>query len=1040
MRAGVGVYGAATSSLSPQSTALFSGSSVSPLSVASPSPLSGSSSQNLLNHATPVLETTIVSGQKDLIKTHFTTREGTYRQMTVADQPAKNRVNMTQLQNGNTGCNAPVRVSFIRVPQSIPIEQAETSIQGECASIPDDESHVVERIAFNIGRELFVYDFENLSGTLDWSKPLDKRIYKGTFPTCHDFNQETLTSTRCHLVVGFSAGQIQLVDPFQKEYPTSKLYNEERLIEKSAVTCIKWIPGYPQQFVASHQSGYLYVYNEEYPTSSVAPMYNIVKQSDHATVYTMKNRPNKNPVKRIQIGKGAINQFEFAPHSTDLFAVVGQDGFMRIFRFSQMELLCQMRSYFGGLLSLSWSPDQKLIATGGEDDLLTVFSLAENRVLCRGQGHKSWISQVAFDPYINNKYNGQSNGFFNGKPLNDQINVGSASSTEDLKTLVTPEVTRHFRPQNGEPQENGNRIPNTVQEEKLRNRLGSLVMKPTSSMCKSEESLAQNGHPHDDESIFYRIGTVSHDTQLCLWDVGTEILRYQAKDAGQKEMISSMATTTTSVSGTLINNLTDVATRSTDARGTYESPVMAFANEEPSTTSSGGKEAKETRASKPRRFLHKRVLSFGNRHNNSSERSTRSSRPSSTLSTQSNGPTLSPIDAPAIDPAIQLFGTPQCPRMDAVPVIEPLVLVCSQRHLRVNGPSFNPQRSFTVSGTRLLTEEEIMAQKTAQEVQCIMAKLAENPKVRIKDPAKVSQKLNKIIADGFEKLLVISDFDYTLSRFHDGKGGKCWTTHGVFEAAAKHVSEELVQEFDRLKTKYLKIEFDPAMSIEEKTPYMEQWWKESHQYIIDHKFDLKTITEAVSESKVEFRDGAADFLKCVCSHQVPLVLFSAGIGNVIEIFLDQKIHQVPENLHLISNMMYFDEENKCKAFSEPLIHTFNKNASVVGQERPFFHSIASRTNVLLLGDSLGDLHMDVGVEREGVALRIGFLNFNFDSLYPKYFDSYDIVLWDDQTMEVPSQIFTHIHENINAKALENGEKKECANTEESQQITAEVKA
>ncbi|CAD5210649.1 unnamed protein product [Bursaphelenchus xylophilus] len=322
-----------------------------------------------------------------------------------------------------------------------------------------------------------------------------------------------------------------------------------------------------------------------------------------------------------------------------------------------------------------------------------------------------------------------------------------------------------------------------------------------------------------------------------------------------------------------------------------------------------------------------------------------------------------------------------------------------------------------------------------------METLAEHPKVRIKDPEKVSQKLSKIIADGFEKLLVISDFDYTFSRFRDADGGECWTTHGVFEAAAKHVSEELVKEFDRLKTKYLKIEFDPTMSIEEKTPYMEEWWRDSHQYIIDHKFDLQTITEAVRESKVRFRDGAIDFLRCVCSHNVPLVLFSAGIGNIIEIFLDQNMHEIPKNLHIISNMMLFDEENKCKAFTEPLIHTFNKNASVVGQERPFFHSIASRTNVLLLGDSLGDLHMDVGVEREGVALRIGFLNFNFESLYPKYFDSYDIVLWDDQTMDVPSQIFTHIHENITAKNEENSKEEVRSNgNEESRQLATEVQA
>ena len=50
-------------------------------------------------------------------------------------------------------------------------------------------------------------------------------MYKGTNPTCHDFNSVTATSDSASLLVGFSTGQIQLIDPIKKEL--SKLYNEE---------------------------------------------------------------------------------------------------------------------------------------------------------------------------------------------------------------------------------------------------------------------------------------------------------------------------------------------------------------------------------------------------------------------------------------------------------------------------------------------------------------------------------------------------------------------------------------------------------------------------------------------------------------------------------------------------------------------------------------------------------------------------------------------------------------------------------------------
>ena len=57
------------------------------------------------------------------------------------------------------------------------------------------------------------------------------------------------------------------------------------------------------------------------------------------------------------------------------------------------------RSYFGGLLCVCWSPDGKYLVCGGEDDLVTVYSFHEKRVVVRGQGHKSWVSVVAFDAY-----------------------------------------------------------------------------------------------------------------------------------------------------------------------------------------------------------------------------------------------------------------------------------------------------------------------------------------------------------------------------------------------------------------------------------------------------------------------------------------------------------------------------------------------------------------------------------------------------------------------------------------------------------------
>ena len=59
----------------------------------------------------------------------------------------------------------------------------------------------------------------------DLSKPIDKKLYKGTNPSCHDFNQTTATCEGAPLLVGFTTGQIQLVYPGRREQ--GKLFNEE---------------------------------------------------------------------------------------------------------------------------------------------------------------------------------------------------------------------------------------------------------------------------------------------------------------------------------------------------------------------------------------------------------------------------------------------------------------------------------------------------------------------------------------------------------------------------------------------------------------------------------------------------------------------------------------------------------------------------------------------------------------------------------------------------------------------------------------------
>lgn len=53
--------------------------------------------------------------------------------------------------------------------------------------------------------------------------------------------------------------------------------------------------------------------------------------------------------------------------------------------------------YFGALNCVAWSPDSRFVAVGGQDDLITIFSARESRVVARCQGHSAFVSAITFD-------------------------------------------------------------------------------------------------------------------------------------------------------------------------------------------------------------------------------------------------------------------------------------------------------------------------------------------------------------------------------------------------------------------------------------------------------------------------------------------------------------------------------------------------------------------------------------------------------------------------------------------------------------------
>ncbi|XP_064945795.1 probable catabolite repression protein creC isoform X4 [Musa acuminata AAA Group] len=222
-------------------------------------------------------------------------------------------------------------------------------------------------LIFSTADTLFISDLNSME-----KDPIKSIQFGNSNPVCHAFDAEA--SDGHDLLIGLHSGDIYLVSLRQQlQDPGRKLlaaqhYNKEGTTNNSRCTCVAWVPEREGTFVVGHADGNIYVYEKS------------------------------NPVARWHVCHGSVNSISFSVNGTYM-ATVTRDGYLRVFDFSKEQLAFGGKSYYGALLCSAWSLDGKYILTGGEDDLVQVWSMEDKKIVAWGEGHNSWVSGVAFDSY-----------------------------------------------------------------------------------------------------------------------------------------------------------------------------------------------------------------------------------------------------------------------------------------------------------------------------------------------------------------------------------------------------------------------------------------------------------------------------------------------------------------------------------------------------------------------------------------------------------------------------------------------------------------
>lgn len=294
--------------------------------------------------------------------------------------------------------------------------------------------------------------------------PLPCKVQFRKQPTCHMLVDAPSSAShrsvkRCplpHVLAGFASGDIILYNPWwkleqarNKSAPKGVILSVERTlnragcIESAACTSLQWMPGHEgTRIIASFLNGAILVLSlywedprggkvgrgEAQPPSTHTMLQSLVGlEAACFSAWWAPKGSRVNPMCKLQLSSSPVWQLCFAPDKRTL-ALACQDGYLRILDLDiardeavaapvlgslkgeaqQNGLLiaaCEVayRSYYGGFTAVAWSKDMRYLVSGGEDDLVSVWSYPRKELLARGHGHQSWVSSVAVNTPESNK-------------------------------------------------------------------------------------------------------------------------------------------------------------------------------------------------------------------------------------------------------------------------------------------------------------------------------------------------------------------------------------------------------------------------------------------------------------------------------------------------------------------------------------------------------------------------------------------------------------------------------------------------------------
>ena len=243
----------------------------------------------------------------------------------------------------------------------------------------------------------------------------------------------------------------------------------------------------------------------------------------------------------------------------------------------------------------------------------------------------------------------------------------------------------------------------------------------------------------------------------------------------------------------------------------------------------------------------------------------------------------------------------------------------------------------------------------------------------------LKQKMNK------DNICVFMDYDKTITA-NDSEDS--WDASANKEIMGENIKRDL----EKYYQEYGMIEFGYHINKDKREKYIVEWYDKCMDLYYQYGLTIEKLKDSIDNSQLILRKGAKDFLFKLYENHVPVIILSAGIGNVIEQCL-KKEECYYNNITIISNFIKFDKNGNMIKFSDNMIHSLNKNIDKLSDYR-LKEKIEEKEYRVVIGDLVEDIYM-MGEYPESKSLKIGFLNKNVEENLEVYKKNFDIVLTEE---------------------------------------------